>query len=276
VAFLNTLDGSNGQPPPNVKRDFVRWPFRRLAIELGITHPGGRDVHTVKVASRNLSNGGICVLHNNYVHPGSGCTIALPHPTRGVVKVSGKVMRCMHRSGVVHEIGIAFEKPIGANEFIVHDPLSNNFSLERVKPVDLKGRALLIEPSKPDRDAISHFLKGTSLAMVCVSNLAEALANCDRFDLVMLSSQIADEQPTPAVAKLRQTGLASPIVMLVPDDSARTREAVRDADVDQFVVRPLTGEMLLRALGDVMLVGRTRMRAGQNVGAAAAANPHAA
>ena len=146
--------------PGNPKRDFVRWPFRRTSVQVRLIHPSGA-ITSVSVACRNISRGGVSAIHNAYLHPGTKCRIALPHPQHGHKQIDGQVVRCHHRSGMIHEIGIAFKEPIDVREFIRADPLADCFSLERVKPEELTGTIMVVDASEIDRRIYKHFLRET-------------------------------------------------------------------------------------------------------------------
>ncbi len=60
--------GQTGTDHPD--REFVRNSFRVGAIELTVVHSSGSEV-TLPVATRNISKGGISLLHSAYIHTGS-------------------------------------------------------------------------------------------------------------------------------------------------------------------------------------------------------------
>ena len=251
--LLDRLDAPSKRAPA-ISRHFVRWPFRRESIEVRVVHPGG-NVVSFRVACRNLSRGGISVLHNSFMHAASECHVMLPHPFRGVVDVPGTVVRCLHRGGVVHEVGISFRTPINAREFLHADPFGNEFSLERVAPSQLRGRVLLIEPCATDRSIVKHFLRDTSMQVDVVGSLAEAVLACEGVDVVIASAASEESDPPMMVATIRECRFEGPIVLVVPDSSPETRARLAGLCVQVIVVQPLTQDLLLRALGEVTLLG---------------------
>jgi CheY-like chemotaxis protein len=253
--LLNRLDEREAASTVQYARDYVRWPYRRLSVEVQIVHPGGNK-SVIYAACRNISNGGICLLHNSYIHPGSACVVTLKHPIRGDVRLPGTVVRCMHRSGVVHELGIRFNTPILAREFVLPDPFSNSFSVERVRPAELKGRVLLVEPSEVERLKVAMCLGETSLELITAASLAEAIVKCENIDVAMVSSELPDGEPLDAAARLRQAGFHGPLVVMVPDASEATRRRVEKVEATAFVTRPLTDQVVLRAIADVLHMGR--------------------
>lgn len=96
----------------------------RLGLPAGYTiigvfsHPGGQSPPIV-LSVRDISNGGMGIMHANFVHVGSGCSFALVGPNRKlIVKVQGEVVRCTHYRGNVHDIGIKFTEPVKLELYI--------------------------------------------------------------------------------------------------------------------------------------------------------------
>ncbi len=247
---IETAKHSGGKPHKG--RIGARWPFRREALEVTVEHPGGSRV-TIRVACRNLSRGGLSVLHSSYMYEGTDCVVMLPHAARGEVPVTGKIVRCTHYKGVIHELGIAFNRAINAREFAAPDPLANCFCFENVRPEDLKGKLLLIDPSDFDRSIFMQFLRGSPLQIETVSTFAEAVLTKGEHDVIVLSSTVAAADPQTAVRALRQD-FNGPIVMIVPDASAKTRARVLAQPVDVYLTNPITQELVHRALAEALTV----------------------
>jgi len=256
ASFLDKLDEPEQSGDGQKNRTFVRWPWRLEALTIRIEHPGGNSA-SISVACRNLSRGGISVLHNSYIHPGSQCRVLLPHPKRGLVGVAGLVVRCIHRGGVAHEVGISFTEPVNAREFVNTDPLSNVFTLERVNPGELKGTLLLIEPAAVDRHVYKHFLRETLLRVVPASTPAEAVASLQEADVVLIGGDSTTTPPAPTVATLRSAGFGGPILLVVPDSSDATRLTLTGVSAQSVIAKPITHDLLLRALAEVLLIQKS-------------------
>lgn len=256
-ALLNKLDGPESTiNPATIKRNFVRWPFRKEAIRLVIAHPGGNQV-SLQVACRNLSRGGVSLLHNAYIHPKSECIVTLPYPDGTTVEVLGRIARCIHRGGVIHEVGVNFIHPIDARAFVTTDPFSNPFSLEKVDTSALSGSVVVIEHEAVDRHIIKHFLRETPLRPEVVSTLAEGLAVCDHADVILLSAALPDTPVKEAVLALRDAGYTNALVLLAPDSSPSSRMRLGGLPVQAIVTKPLSPDVLIRALGELLLLGNT-------------------
>lgn len=251
--LLDQLDSPERQAAAK-QRKFVRWPFRKEAVELRLSQSGA--MVSLRVASRNLSRGGMSALHNNYLHPGTTCEVVLPHPRRGPTLHRGKVVRCIHRSGVVHEVGIAFSEPINARDFAGADPLCNRYSLENVAAADLRGTLVLVSPAPADRMMVKHYVREGSLKVIAFDTEPEAISSFPDADVVVLTSDLPGWDARKSVGAARDAGYAGPIIMLVPDRTPATRAMALSIPSDVFLVRPIQQDTLLAALGEVLLLDR--------------------
>lgn len=252
--FLDDLDRTQGET--DKRRTFVRWPFRNAALPLKLIHPGGNTVHLV-VAARNLSCGGVSVLHNAYVYAGSRCTITLPHPTLGPTKVSGLVKRCIHRRGTIHELGIQFDKEINAKEYFVVDPLNDWFSLENVNKEELSGHMLHVDVSPMELSLVKHYLRGTQVRLQQASSIEEALTIAEGgVDLVLSDFDLGDGKTgADLVLALRAKSIRCPVMFTTSDATPLVRVKAQEVGVNAFLVKPVTLPKLLRAVAEFLTVG---------------------
>jgi len=237
------------------KRDFIRWPFRHASLALRIVHPGATTVQ-ISVACRNLSCGGLSVMHSAYVHTGSPVIVTLPHPKLGHVDVDGTVSRCSHLRGVVHEIGIRFNKPINARDFVNLDAFADAFSLEKVNHEELRGCVLHVEDSELDRKLVQHYLRGTQLRVRPCLTIDEALKLApEGCDLVIASLDLQGTENVDIIGKFREDGIQAPIIVVTNDTSVTTRQRLTDMHANAFITKPLKQDVLLRAIGEFLMVG---------------------
>lgn len=244
--------------PSNSKtqRDFVRWPFPLAAVELRLDHPGGTAT-TMRVACRNLSCGGIGLLHRSFVHPGTRAHVRLPHCRKGHIDVPGVVVRCLHRTGVVHELGLAFEKAIDIQEIVDADPFEECFSIENIKPEDLTGNVLYIEDSAMDARLVKHFTRMTKLSITIATNGAEALAAASKgAKVILMDFHLPDCEAPQLVAQLRESHIFVPIIAVTADSSRTIKERLKSAGIDAFLAKPLTEDRVLRAIAQFVLKDR--------------------
>ena len=96
------------------KRKYERIGYRCLRIVLIVKESGGEVAFMA--AARNVSQGGTCLLHRQMLYPAEQCRIVLPLPENKRLLVRARVVRCRFIRGILHEIGVRFERPIKPEE----------------------------------------------------------------------------------------------------------------------------------------------------------------
>lgn len=244
-------DSESLTPATAKKRDFARWEFRKDAVELQIEHPGGSTV-SIRVICRNLSRGGASVLHASFVHVGCNCKIILPHLRRGPTPVSGKVVRCQHRGGVVHELGIAFTKPIRVRDFVATDPFSSVFSLESVDPMSLSGTLVHIEPNEAFRTHVAGIMGETKMKLLEFPSTEAALEAAKDATVILASGDIESCPPKMLVQTLRDAAIAAP-VLVVLTQSQKALALATGVPATAFFTRPVSRDLLFKAIAECSL-----------------------
>lgn len=258
---LEDLDsGGGGDHHP--QRRFVRYAHRVDGVHLKIRQPDGQST-VVRVACRNLSRGGISVLHSSFVHPGSRCALVLQHKLDGMVVVEGEVMRCQHRRGLIHELGIRFKSPINPRDFADIESLGESFSLERVDPDQLEGVVVHLEPSELDQRVFQHFLRGSRLRYRAATTADDAygfvVQGCD---VLVLEYWLGDETSIELLRRLRDEGSRTPVIVATSESSPEAKREMQGAGVRELLLKPLSQERVLQALAEVLVTDREIQKAG--------------
>ncbi len=247
------------QPLPKdmkLKRGFVRWPFPEAHLEILVVTAGGSTT-SVRVAARNLSCGGIGILHRSFLHPGTRVRVRLRSITRGIVEIGGAISRCVFKGGVLHDIGIRFDKAIDIHDFASPDLLDERYTLETISPEEVVGNVLYIEDSPMDSKLVKHFLRATKVTLTLATSCAEALAMLKRDIAVILCDyHLADADAPEIVRRLREAGATAPIIVVTSDNSRTMREILWQMGANAFLLKPLTEIRLHRALGEFLLASR--------------------
>jgi CheY-like chemotaxis protein len=256
-AVMLRMEGGGGGKPDR-RRKFVRWSFRQASLDLHVIQPGG-SAGTCRVACRNLSCGGMSVVHSAFVYPGSPCIAYLPRPKGGLSQVTGTIVRCVHVQGMVHELGIRFNTSIDAGEFVDNDPMAGQFSLEVVEPELLTGTLLYVESSRLDQKLIQHYLRGTNVRLRIAEDAAQAAEVLrEGCDIVVCDFHLADNAARAVVAQVREALPNVPIIMVTSDSSPQTAAKIRGMPVHAFLAKPFTDAMLHRALGEFLIARKDR------------------
>lgn len=250
--LLNRYDVGEEGTPTNIKRTFRRFQFRRESVVLEVIHPGGSSTK-IAVAGRNLSVGGLCVLHSCYVHVGSKCVVWLPHPDLKWVRVPGEVRRCAHLEGRVHEIGIAFDKELPARDLLRMDAMSGSYTLEHTDPAKIEGTLLVVDNDTMQHELVRTLLAETSLHVRFASDVDGALSLAGTSDLLLSEHDLGHGQTVcDLLDRLLEKRIRVPVVILSTEKSPAALEALRDAGAVGFVGKPLVRERLLSALAEFM------------------------
>ncbi len=236
-------------------RSFVRHPFRLDKVHMRIKRDGGGT--NIRVACRNLSRGGISVLHNAYVHPDTPVAMVLPHVTDGPKLIEGVVRRCRYVRSTIHEVGIEFTKPIKVSDFLRADPFSDWYSLEAVEPADLVGTVVLVDPSELDRRVVEHFLRRTQLRIrtaKCVDNaIAMVKEGCD---LVIAEFNLGEQTGRDLIAAMWEIGSHTPVILTTCDASEGAKARMTASGADAYLLKPMDESLLLRAAAEFLIVQR--------------------
>lgn len=255
-SLLHELDDIN-EDGANPKREFVRWPHRLDRVFLKVRQPGGQET-VIRVVCRNLSRGGMAILHNAFMHPKSKCAVVLPHLTNGPTVIEGAVVRCQHRRGVIHEIGIRFAGAINVRDFVPLDPFADCFSLERVRPGDLRGCLVVVDDSELDQKIVQHFLRETDLRVRAALTPEQGMAHIgEGCDMILMDYAIGDAAGVDLVCRIRAAGDRTPVIMMTCDTSSTTRQRVLGAQANGFLSKPLNQDLLLRALGEFLIAEKS-------------------
>lgn len=255
-SLLHDLDGGS-EGGAHAKREFVRWPHRLDRVFLKVRQPGGQEA-VIRVVCRNLSRGGMAILHNAYMHPKSKCAVVLPHLLNGPTVVEGTVVRCQHRRGVIHEVGIRFAQSINVRDYVPLDPFADCFSLERVKPGDLRGCLVVVDDSELDQKIVQHFLRETDLRVRGALSLEQGLALVSEgCDIILMDYYLGASTGADFVARIRAAGDRTPVIMMTCDTSTATRQRVLGAQANGFLSKPLNQDLLLRALGEFLIAEKS-------------------
>ncbi len=236
----------------NPDREFVRWSYRVGVVELVLEHSSGSKV-TLPVATRNISRGGISILHAAYVHSGSSCDIILKIPGGKQQVISGKVVRCNHVEGRVHEVGIAFNQQISTKDLLGLDPLNEAYSLERVTPEHLHGSVLIVTASEMDRELMLKFLDETNLNMSTAEDIETAISRAKKgCDIIVSDYHIGNETGAQLIEALREAGADMPVIIMTADKTESVLDSIRDAEAAGILSKPVSADRVLQALAEFL------------------------
>lgn len=247
---LDALDQRDAASAANANRAFSRWPFREERVVVTLTHPGGTDV-SLHLAARNLSKGGISLLHSAYVYADTACTVSLPNRDGGVMTMPGRVMRCSHLRGVVHELGVRFDEEIDLRRVVEPDVMEGRLSLEKVDPHTIEGTVCVAQPLPGDVQMIRRVLRKTKAEMFEVESGKVALEEAKRgVGAIITSFDLPDMTAGELASSLRDAGLRTAVIVTSDEDGSRIRRGLEGHPVAAFLKKPFDDQAILRALAE--------------------------
>jgi CheY-like chemotaxis protein/signal transduction histidine kinase len=120
-------------------------------------------------------------------------------------------------------------------------------------PPRLRGRVLLVEDSEDDRMLVTRMLERSGLRVDAVATAAEAFeAAMDQLDAVLMDVELPGMDGLEATRRLRERGVAVPVVALTAAALAGDRERCLAAGCTAYVSKPIDRPTLLRTLDDLI------------------------
>lgn len=250
---LDILDrGGAADPSSTVSRADARWPFRQPSVRVRVVHPGGTEVE-LRMACRNLSRNGAGLLHSAFLYPGTRCVLNLPHPDEGESAVGGSIVRCQHRTGILHEIGVKFDAEIDLRGFVRPDPMREWFSVEHIDPERLIGSVLYIDPNQLDAQLVRHFLRDTQVRLRVAATVEDAMTAARRgVDLILCEYRLEGLTGGDLVARLRGEHIDTPVIVTSMDQDPRITALLERKMAQAFLSKPIVQHRLIRAFGEFL------------------------
>ncbi len=254
-SLLKKLDSPKTQRPATpIKRAFTRLEYFDPYFELTLEKTAHAHRRKITVASRNISRGGMSVLHSSFIYPGTSISAKLLKTDGNHHSITGKVCRCNHRGGVVHEIGIQFDQEIIVHEFITPDINDGISSFESVDPTRLEGKVLFVGSDPLIMPFVREYLIETNLNFGIVHTAKDALEKeLNEYKLIFVSLDAGDMTGSEFIRVLRDKHFQNPLILSGKADNDQIKQQIRLSTADMFLPVPITETSLLCALGEFLL-----------------------
>lgn len=248
--LLDKLDQSELSRPRNPRRGTARVEYRVRDIPLSVNHPGG-GVGRYIVLGRNLSTGGVSLLHAGYIHPGSECRLALTLPRGGAKTLIGTVVFCRLAAGKIHEVGVQFKDKIDLAEFAVPEAKRLSDDPEsRACSAPIHGTALLIAASEAQKRLLTTRLRQSGLDVTAVDN-AGAGADQARllpYRVIVCDMALPEPGPEALLKRLRENGYTAPVVGAAAEEGPADAQRAADMGMNGCIQRPVNHDAMHRML----------------------------
>lgn len=252
--LLQKLDAINGDTPDiPPTRIYTRLEYNEPYLELTL-ETSDRARRNITVAARNISRGGMSVLHASYIYPGTRINAQLRRADGSVFHAAGNVCRCLHVGGVVHEIGIKFDHEIIVQEFVRPDINDSITSLETVDPEKLTGKAIFVGKDKALMPFLREYLINTNINFGFVNTAKSAIEKgIDQCQLVFISLDAGDMTGPEFATYLRENGYRKPIILAGRAEGDLIKQQIKLSKADMFLPVPITEQSLMCALGEFLI-----------------------
>ena len=105
--LLDALDAAACPIQRDVRRS-RRTSYRSLSVVVDVMNARGGSTCQFKVATRNITAGGLAFLHKQMLSIDTKLRILIPTLDESRLEVHARVTRCRHVKGMIHEIGVEF------------------------------------------------------------------------------------------------------------------------------------------------------------------------
>ena len=239
--------------PTNPNRIHTRLEYHEPYLDLEF-ETSDRSRRSITVAARNISRGGLSVLHSSFTYTGTRIRTLLSRIDGKPYQATGTVVRCDHRGGVVHEIGIRFDMPIIVQEFIRPDIMQCVRTHERVHAPDLKKSLLVVGQDDGVIPFVRQFLLPTNIKYAFAATPEEAeKRNPSEHDMILCCLQVGDLTGPEYTRQLRDRMYNRPIILVGSCVDESTSNQIRLSTADAFIPAPISEDDLHCAMGEYML-----------------------
>ena len=225
-------------------------------IKMEVIHPGGSR-ETYLVLPHDLSAGGMCILHGSYIHSGTQVALPLDDHNGYTRTLSGKIARCNHFQGMIHEVGIMFDETLQLSQFTGEGAGEGADAEGQCRK--LGGQLLYVESSVDFRDLLRFRLASMGVEMMAASSGEEAIAMAQdlEFDAIVVNPFLPDASGFDVIRQIRDDKNQKPILLAVSedDDEAELGSQAHDAGGNALFCVTGDSEQMLEQLSPHLPAG---------------------
>jgi len=247
--ILTKLDQVSNKQTPSPERTFRRLSYAHAKIAINIESEGHNE-RTLIVATRNLSQGGISILHSSFMYTGTQLTVELITNTGKITPCHGSVTRCEHRGGRVHEIGIKFDDEIVMRKYLHPDPMSLLHSREKVDYESMDAKLLVVPSNSEFSSLMRQMLQPTNLIYKFVNSDAEALEICQTQDMILFQLDTTTMRTPETILAMREQGYLNPIMIAGRPINSTDSHVIGACGADMILPWPCDEQTMLCSIGE--------------------------
>ena len=247
-AVLNKKDLEMGDPRVTDLRQYDRLQYQvAQGLELTVHHPGGTSV-TYIARPYNISKGGIGLVHGAFNHSESRCVVAIRMPTGNIEEVGGRVTRCMHITGKIHDVGIQFDHIVDGGWY--DDQPDGEEGSDNDLP-QFAGKILVVTDSRGNRELLRHMFDRLGVSLTWASTPGESLETLEDhlFDMLFVSIWLGEGKGGLALMQqLRERKFPFAIVGLGADEGDPSYEEAIKSGCETVMPVPQSFDELIPLL----------------------------
>lgn len=244
------LDQAASSNPDGKSRTLKRWDLRDRRVVLTLIKDDGTTSHYLAYP-RNLSAGGIGILHGAFVHLGMKCMVSIIDNANRSRNIRGKVVRCAHVSGRVHQVGVNFDEPVRVEDFLALKD-ERVINIEHVDPNQIEGTILYVEAAQAEQRLFKHQTQGMSVSALFASDSQSCQDMLSESPDVIIVGYQTIPNFAEWITSVRDSGCTSPIVVLTSNACEGLRDEVRSLGAEEAYVKPLTESMVQRICAEFL------------------------
>jgi len=268
VRLVEAINKQSEKPVAKERRN-LRVSYHGVNVVVKLIQQTGEIRHVV--VPRNLSRGGLAFIHGRFVYPDTEIVVSLPSHNRDWVDIPGKIVRCRHVKGIVHEVSVTFDQPINVADFVGLSPEDQARYLREAYADDsngksrlnrtVEGEVLIVDDSEPDRRLLKLWLQRFGLHVTEADDVgkaidlikrkkddAEAQRTGEGFDALLVELRVERRGGAELIQRFRESGFRKTIVALSADGSDANRKRASSSGCDAFIEKPFDPARLLESL----------------------------
>ncbi|MFK7759170.1 MAG: PilZ domain-containing protein [Phycisphaerales bacterium] len=246
--LLQKLDETLAGGEKSTKRVFRRLGYAHANLRIHIKSEG-HNSRELMVASRNLSQGGISILHSSFMYNGTLLKVDLIDLEGEIVSRHGVVTRCEHRGGRVHEVGIKFDEEIHLREF-----LSQNEQLlharERINPEEMNIKLMVVAFDEDFTPLLRQALMPTNLCYTFAKSEEEALEKFEDQEMILCRIDEGTMKVPELIRTFRDKGFKNPILLVGVPKNPIDMHVAGVCGADMVIPWPSDEQTLLCSIGE--------------------------
>jgi DNA-binding NarL/FixJ family response regulator len=206
----------------------------------------GNTARKMSATGVELTPNSVLLRVRGYCHAGTACVVHLPRPEGTKTAVKGAVTSCLHESGLVHAVGVAFERMIDLSGFAAGAAGAERREPAAAAPAAAVLSVLYVDDHEVERRLVERRLgqqgfrvRGAAHRGECLDALRE-----ERYDLLLCDLHLDDGSGADLVGLVRSSLHRGPIVYVSSEHDEKTLRGLISLGADAVISKPIDFDAL--------------------------------